>query len=416
MPSFDDLNDSWVTGQTMTAAQFNQYASRINEHSALFNSSDRALGEWYRPLQGVAADISESIAPGLATASQVLAWYDYWKRYRYCGCEPEAVDGDPSLSLNNNNTVAQNFGLQPIVVEFWSNSTEVRVHGYQVGRPDFWCLVDDMRITPGWVHGDFNDDYVTWTITQPSAQMRKWRICIPGAFSGLSFDAGALVVPTIAKGPQIAVVGDSLVQGNVLIDNAVAPGTAGYINSGAAFGEFEQYTGLDVWRCGIEGTGYVNQATYGVNGPYGSAQRVAGLAALPEDMDVVIAFGTVNDGNVAEAALVSAANDAWTAIAAAQPTARLVVVGMEHIGPIDTALDAKDAALRAAAAAHPNVSMVIDVRTDPFITGTGYDGNPQGDGNQDGFAATDATHPNHAGHRYWAEQLVRMLSPAPVPN
>ncbi|MGB0971630.1 MAG: hypothetical protein ACPGVG_11800, partial [Mycobacterium sp.] len=65
----------------------------------------------------------------------------------------------------------------------------------------------------------------------------------------------------------------------------------------------------------------------------------------------------------------------------------------------------------AAAAAHADVSSVVDVRTDPFITGTGYDGNPQGDGNQDAFAATDATHPTHAGSRYWAENLVRMLRP-----
>lgn len=392
------------TNVTLT---YNDIANTITIASAA------PLSVRYRPLRGVDAGVTSDIAAGESLAAQFIPWDVAAGRYRYCGTAPEPVPGDPSLCLNNNNTFAASFALQPIVIEFWSNATDIRVHGFQAGRGDYWALVDDMRITPGWQHGNFADNYHTWTLTQPTATHRKWRLCVPGAFTGLSVNAGALVVPTVASGPQIAVIGDSLVQGNIQVANAVAPGVGGAITSGTAFGEFEQITGIDVWRNAVYGTGYVAQSDFGSNGPYGSAQRIARLAALPP-MDMVIAFGSVNDGAETAAAIVTAANTAWTAIKSAQPQAQLVVVGMECFGYPDANLDTKNAELIAAAEAHAGVAHVIDLRAASFITGTGHDGAPEGDGNQDMFVSADTVHPTHAGHRHWGEQLANLLGHAKI--
>lgn len=392
-------NDSVSEAQLSGAVR-----SKLNN---VVTQTDAALMEKFRPLQGITSAITTTIAAGESKAATFIEWHNAADKYRYCGVEPEAVSGDPSLCINNNNTVAQLFVLQPIVLEFWSNATDVRLHGYNIGRGDYWALVDDMRIMPGWLHANFADNYYTWTLTQGSATWRKWRICVTGAFSGISLNAGATIAPT-THNYRIAVVGDSLVQGGVSTQNAVAPGTSGFITAGTAFGEFEQFTGLDVWRLAIYGTGYVAQSDFGANGPFGSSQRVSKLASLPA-MDEVIVFGSVNDGPHASPAIISAANAAWSAIKVAQPTAKLTVVGMECFGYVNNDLDTKNAALKSAAGSHADVARFIDLRADSFITGTGHEGAPQGDGNQDAFISADTTHPTHVGSRYWGENLVRLL-------
>ncbi len=373
--------------------------------------SARRLHSRYRPLRGIDSTVTSVVSAGDSKAATFIPFASAAGKYRFCGTTPHPFSGNAAWALNNNNAFSEVFALQPIVIEFWSNATDLRVHGYQSGRGDYWALVGDMRVMPGWQHGNFDDGDFTWTLTQPSAVYRKWRLCVPAVFTGISVNSGATVVPTVASGPQVAVVGDSVVQGNIATANSVAAGVTGMITSGAVFGEYEQITGVDVWRCGLGGTGYVAQSGDGPTSVYGSSTRVSRLAGMPA-MDVVVAFGSANDGSATAAAIVDAANLAWSAIKAAQPTAELVVVGMECMGTPNADLDAKNTALVSAAKIHPAVSHVIDLRANSFITGTGRDGAPAGNGNQDAFVSTDGLHLTHPGHRYWGEQLAPLLGQA----
>lgn len=367
----------------------------------------------YRPLQGVTATITSTVSPGLSPAAVTINWWEASGKVRWCGVVPEALSTDPTLGLNNNNTFGQSFSFQPIVLEFWSDATDIRITGYDVGRADFWAIVDDRRTTDGFTHANFADSYYTWTLTQSSVVWRKWRLCVSTSIYQISHNAGAKIVPT-TPGFQLAVVGDSYVQGNISIDNAVEPGTAGRITAGTAFGELEQKTGLDIWRCAVAGSGYVAQSDFAANGPYGSSQRVSKLASLP-DMDAIAVFGTVNDQSASPAAVVAAANAAWTAIKAAQQQAPLIVFGPEGFGWPDANIDALNSALKGAAEAHPDVYRYIDLRgRNNYLTGTGAEGAPAGDGNSDIFVASDFTHPTHLGARHGAEHIARLLGEIPI--
>lgn len=369
--------------------------------------SRSTFGDYYRPLRGIAPGITSAITNGESKATTFVPWSSAEGQYRYVGCVPESMSGDPSLGVNNNTTKAALFVLQSLTMEFWSNATDLRIHGYGIGKADVWALVDDMHIMAGWQHINLADNYYTWALTQGTAVWRKYRVSVSGPFSGISFNSGADIVPT-TPGFQLAVIGDSLVQGNVNTANAVAPGTAGLLTAGAVFGEFEQITGLDVWRYGIYGTGYVAYSDFGADGPYGSAARMAKVNAGP-DFDAIIAFGSVNDGPATASAIVAAANTTWTSIKAGNPNSTLIVAGMEDLGGTNTDIDTRNTALLDAARAHPDVSGVVDLRAANFVTGTGYDGSPANNGNADAFVSADATHPTHAGCRYWAQNLASLL-------
>ena len=392
-----------------------QARASIGALSSADVSSSAPIASRYRPLQGMNATITSTISSGLSPAGTAINWWEANGNVRWCGFEPEGLSSDPTLALNNNNTFAQSFAFQPLVVEFWSDATDIRITGYDVGQGDVWATIDDQRITDGFIHVDFADSYYTWRLAQGTPVWHKWRLCVSSSIYQISHNNGATMVPT-SPGFQLAVIGDSYVQGNISINNAVSPGVAGRITAGNAFGEFEQKTGLDIWRCAIAGTGYVEQATFSTAGAYGSSQRVSKLAALPQ-MDAVLVVGTVNDRNHSVSSVVSAANAAWTAIKAAQPEAPLIVAGPEGFGWPDSTIDTLNDALRNAANAHSDVHSYIDLRgKNNYLSGTGYEGSPQGNGNSDVFVASDATHPTHLGSRHGAEHLARFIGEISIPS
>jgi len=360
----------------------------------------RPLSAFYRPLQGVTGDITSALTNDLSGSDTLIPWNANTGKYRFSGLVPEQNGGDPNSCLNDNNGLAQapTYHQQPIVVEFWSNATTVRVWGGTGGNLDVWAIVDDQRITQGFQHTAFAG-VMTWTLTQSSAVWRKWRLCIAPIMFSIQVNSGAAIVET-TPGFQLAIVGDSFIEGGFT-------SAAGAIGPGAPAGEFEQITGLDVWRLGVGGTGYVSDGGLGSAGPYAAPGRIAKLAAMP-DMDAVVVFGGGNDGEADEATLVAAANATWTAVKAAQPTAPLIVVGIQ-CGLPNSTLDALNAALKTAAEAHADVLAFVDLRGDSFITGTGNVGAPVGDGNADVFINADSSHPSDVGSRWWGENLARLL-------
>lgn len=381
-------------------------------------ADQRTLGASYRSLKGVTAAISSSLASGSGSSGvgSTLYWnpalnspaYIPW---RYCGAAPVALTANPYVGINNNNGEGNNSWWQPITIEFWSDATKIDVYSYMYTNPDVWAVVDDERILDGtYQHYTSSDGEVTWTLTQSNPVWRKWRLSVMTGFIGIAYNVGAVVVPT-TPGFQLAVLGDSYVQGGIDTNNAVSNGVAGLISSGNPWGEFEQFTGLDVWRCGLQGTGYVNEASLSTAGPYGSTARIAALAGLPP-MDAVVVFGSVNDNASSASTVVAAAEACWAAVATAQPTAIIIVVGPECLNVTPGAgVVANNNALKTAAEASGIITAYIDLLENAFITGTGYDGSPAGDGNADVFISGDDLHPTHMGSRYWGEHLAELLAP-----
>lgn len=375
----------------------------------------RPIAASYRPLKGVTSAITSTLSSGETTADTFYAWNNAIGRYRYVGCQLVPFS-DPTLGVNFNVGLNASTVANAIEVEFWSNATSVRVNFYNGGKQDVWAVVDDMRISDGtYQHADFGDGFCTWTLTQSTAVWRKWRLGISATtFRGLGTNSGATMVPT-AKGFQLAVIGDSYVAGGISTANAVGPGNTGSISAGALFGEFSQETGLDVWRAAVVGTGYVNGGSYGANGTYGSAARMNAFAAIPK-LDAVVVWSTANDKPYTPANVVAAAQSMWSAVHAARPNTPLIVVGPECTGWPDADMDAMNDALRAAAGTHADVMAYVDLRNNNFMSGTGFDGSPQNNGNADVFISSDGSHLTHPGARYWGQNIARLLGTVMIPS
>lgn len=127
-------------------------------------------------------------------------------------------------------------------------------------------------------------------------------------------------------------------------------------------------------------------------------------------LDLFIAFGSGNDSGT----VLTAANTFWNAVKTARPETPIVVVGVQSGTPTvfdPTLMDTLSTALVAAAEADPNVAGVVDMRTDPWWTGTGNGGSPANDGNADFFMSADEVHPSLAGYENLAARLTDALGP-----
>lgn len=373
----------------------------------------RPISSSYRSLRGVTAAITSAFSSGETASNTFYQWDVSPQKYRYVGCAPKPFS-DPTLGANLNMGLDAEMVANTIEVEFWSNATTIRVYFYNSVRHDVWALVDDMRITDGtYLHATVGDGMCTWTLTQSAPVWRKWRLGLPTTtFRGIGIDNGAMT-PT-AKGFQLAVIGDSYVAGGQQIANAVSAGQSGTITSGTVFGEFAQVTGLDVWRYGISGSGYVNDAGHAGKGVFGAASRMAAFASAPQ-MDAIVVWGSANDKPYSASSVVAAAQSMWSALHAARPSTPIIVVGPQCTGWPDTTLDGHNDALRDAAGQHEAVTAYVDLRNNNFMSGTGYDGNPQGNGNSDFFISADSSHPTHPGNRYWGENIARLIGNVSIP-
>jgi lysophospholipase L1-like esterase len=374
----------------------------------------RPLASSYRPLQGTTTAITSSFSSGEQASATFYRWDTSPRKYRYVGSEPKPFS-DPTLGVNFNVGLDGDIVANALEVEFWSNATTIRVYFYNSVRHDVWALVDDQRITDStYLHADVGDGMCTWTLTQSTGIWRKWRLGLPATtLRGIGIDDGAMT-PT-AKGFQLGIIGDSYVAGGQQIANAVSPGVSGTISAGTVFGEFAQSTGIDVWRFAVSGSGYVNDAGYSGRGNYGSATRMAALAQAPA-LDALVVWGTANDKPYGASAVVSAAQQTWNTLHSARPNTPIIVVGPQCTGWPDGPLDVINDALRGAASSNDNVTAYVDLRNNNFMSGTGYDGNLQGDGNADFFISADGGHPTHHGNRYWGENIAKLLGNVVLPG
>ena len=362
-----------------------------------------------RPIAGLNTAVTATVAAGSSAAAVTVPVTDATK-LRVCAGTLALFSDDVYLNLASGLAVAGN-GSNRFDIEFWTNSPTVKVYFRCDSAADIWVMVDDMLITPGWLHIGAGSQPFTLTITK-TAQRQKVRVGIPRntPIQAVGLEAGSVIGPS-AVCPQVAVIGDSLIQGQLVVQ-----GEPGGISAGALAGELAQITGWDVWTQANSGSGYLAQGGPGdATGPYGSPARMAALATLPV-LDAVIVTSSVNDLGVSgyvESTVVSAATSMWTAVKMARPSTPLIVLGLAPGTSADATYLAKwnslNNALKTAAAANPSIDAFIDWRNPNVVYGTGNSSAPAGNGNADVFISGDGSHPTHAGWRFLAQYLAQKL-------
>ncbi|MCX2714233.1 SGNH/GDSL hydrolase family protein [Mycolicibacterium sp. J2] len=294
-------------------------------------------------------------------------------------------------------------------VEFYATGTDVTLWMRSAAQSDFKVLVDDMPLTTGWdltSAGVFDHNYARIQFT--TDRVRKIRLLASGflSFTGVLVPAGGAIWAAPPRF-RVAITGDSYVQGGHWL------GPIGHLMGGALCNQLAIQTGWEVLNLGQGGTGYVNDSAGEIGkSAYGSAARLAALAALPP-IDLFIAFGSGNDSGYSTGSVITAANAFWNAVHTARPDTPIVVVGVESGSPTGfdpSLMSALNTALIAAAQANPNVAGAIDMRTDPWWTGAGNEGSPEGDGNADFFMSADEVHPSRAGYENLALRLADKLA------
>ena len=124
---------------------------------------------------------------------------------------------------------------------------------------------------------------------------------------------------------------------------------------------------------------------------------------------VIIAMGINDNGTLPD--IDQAINDTLDIVQAGLPDATIVLLGSFTKGEANTSMQNNTALIEAAAIARGLyfINPTGTANGDGWITGTGNDGNLQGDGNADIFVSSDGTHPNDAGHEFHAQRLYNSL-------
>lgn len=323
---------------------------------------------------------------------------------------------DPSgFGANQINGATSGMSLTGFSVESIVKGTDATFHVHSYGAGDYKLYVDDMPVTMSWQHFPATATGYFIKLTFATSRVRKIRLhtgFTPFAQILIPGDGDAWAAP---KRFSVAVISDSFFHGT-------GDTTEGAIFAGSLHGELAERTGWGIFNLAQGGTGYLNVGDgtttgtggFGPNGvsAFGSADRLAALAALPE-LDLIVVSGGANDGSFPPANAAAAATALYGSLATTRPETPVVVVGIQSgIYPsIDAALDALNGAVKGAALAAPNVRGYIDMRTpQQWVAGTGRVGNRVGDGNADIFRSSDDVHPSHAGFAYIADLIVKQLA------
>jgi lysophospholipase L1-like esterase len=158
--------------------------------------------------------------------------------------------------------------------------------------------------------------------------------------------------------------------------------------------------------CGVGGTGYLSDTT-GTAKKYGD--RINDITSL--NPDVVVVFGSLNDGPPYTPANTQAAVTAFhTQLAAALPNAVIVVLGVQKVGNSSDTLASLNTAVAAGVAAvgAPNITFV-DMFNPAWVTGTGKSTAQTNDGNADWVTGSDGVHPTWEGHNFYTYKIAEAI-------
>lgn len=200
-------------------------------------------------------------------------------------------------------------------------------------------------------------------------------------------EPSAAATPQTAAVPRIEILGDSYVGGS-------AEGGKGAANwtslVGTRFNASE--TRVEINPVAQPNSGYI------ARGVTGLVFREAATQRLSPEADVVLVFGSRNDGRQSDAAMYEAALTLYTDLRTLAPKAEIIVVGPVWVDEfVPDFISANNQAM-ARAAAEANVRYV-DAVAEGWFTGT--------DGSLIGL---DGVHPTDAGHVYLADKIYPLLA------
>lgn len=361
----------------------------------------RPMGKTLYPPSDITSYVTDTSAPSYS--GQTVIYFnagDASDRFRVSGLLTD-IGGNGINAINGaTQSIAANWTSYE--VEFYVSGDRFTIWTVNAVDTDYRLYVDDMPLDLTWKH--FGGSQASYYIkTQfASSRVRKIRALFgANSLTGIAFP-GTSAIWAAPPRFKCAITGDSY----ILANHSTTEGT---ISAGSLGGELAIATGWEVWNLGQGGTGYVNNGG-GIAGvsEYGSSSRLSALAALPE-LDLIIAYGSGNDSGTATGTVLTAANLFWDTVHAARPSTPIVVAGVEAGSPtgFDTGLlDTLNDALIPSAEASSSVAGVIDMRTDPWVTGTGKVGTPAHDGNADFIISSDGVHPSHLGFQDMADRMT----------
>ena len=188
---------------------------------------------------------------------------------------------------------------------------------------------------------------------------------------------------------KIDVLGDSYVAGTV--EGGLGPANWTRL-VGTRFSEHGDTVDLNVMA--QPGAGYI------ARGNEGLMFREIATLRLREDADIVLVFGSRNDGVQTDDAMYSAAQALYADIAKRAPGARIIAVGPVAAGdPSQDFAQANNEAMARAAGGE-------DVRFVDAPAGGWFAGDTTG------LLSADGVHPTDGGHEYLAEKLFPLLEEA----
>jgi lysophospholipase L1-like esterase len=326
--------------------------------------------------------------------------------------------------------LAGNSVLKNADVEFRLTGRRFAIKYKTYTTSDAMVWIDDRPISAQPIIGvdvsETNRGTQSWIIvTLPERRTVNVRFAGPYIFTGVDAPAADNVTITAVEPPlTLGVVSDSWYEPcaarEVCMSRSAAP-------------SLSTLTGYRVWNMAESATGYINDGSgwyanqtgdgRGAAGykssPYGSSKRVAAVRDAP--VDALLVNGTVNDQSVWTPSQQLAALEKFLDdVEAARPDLPVVLVGVEPLYYARRTwriahYSALTSNLAAMVGRHANVVGFIDPYTDSWLTGSGYAGNPVGDGNQDQYVGRDGFHLDGEGQVYFQGRIADELKDLPLP-
>jgi len=315
-------------------------------------------------------------------------------------------------------------------VEFTLTGRRFALKYKTYGTSDAMVWIDDQPISAQPIIGvDVSEDSrgtQSWIIiTLAERKTVNVRFAGPYVFTGVDAPSADNVTITATEPPlTLGVVADSWFEPCAAREVCMSKSAAPMLST---------LTGFRVWNMAESATGYINDgsglyanqtgAGRGAIGytssPFGSTRRMEALRDAP--LDALLVNGTINDQSVwTPGQQLTAVEKLLADVERIRPDLPVVLIGVEPLYYARRTwriahYSALTSNLAAMVGRHPNVVGFIDPYTDTWLTGSGYAGNPVGDGNQDQYVGKDGIHLDGDGQAYYQGRIADELKDLPLP-
>ena len=363
------------------------------------------LGELFRPAETALMPATKAT---VTSVTSFPAWYTVGStQYRWDdeeahglnGPPTEAVPGDPTQGCklftaggDTNKIIDDEFEVATDKFLIWGAATSVRI----------W--IDDQPVSQDAIIPDLIGGVYAIMVVD-FGTYRKARVRVAGfaILVDVTVNGTAGVCKAITPAQTIGVLADSYWE--------PFPFVAGHSDCAAIF--LRTLTGMRVWDMAQGSTGNVADSAVPGRGRYGSAARLAIIETAP--IDRLLIYGSINDEPYAKAVIKAAALQLYADVKDIRPEIPVYTFGAEPLAGYRGANGlAVNEAIQEASAESDNVEGFIDGFTVPWLTGTGNDAAPVGDGTQDEFIGPDTFHPSAIGNDWLTSLLVNELAHLPA--